>query len=124
MINIFCYLKIAYSGTGSNVMLPYPSIPTPSTAASNSSTYHGNSNTPYPLYNNQFPTPSSSFQSTILGPGNLSSMHQVYNPPYQTQNSSQNCPYPQPSAAVRPEYPPPSYTSAANTSTNSTTGVR
>lgn len=103
-------------------MLPYPSIPTPSTATSNpSSTYHGNSNTPYPLYNNQFPTPSSSFQSSILGSGNLSNMHQGYNPPYPTQNPPHNCPYAQQPAAVRPEYPP--YTSAANISTNSTTGV-
>lgn len=98
-------------------MLPYPSIPTPSTTASNPTTYHGNSNAPYPLYNNQFPTPSS-YPTGSANTSNFSS----YTPPYPTQNSSQNCAYSQQSAPIRPEYPP--YPSAIGTSPNTTTGVR
>lgn len=99
-------------------MLPYPSIPTPSTTASNPSTgYHGNSNPPYPLYNNQFPTPSS-YPTSSVNTSNFS----PYTPPYPNQNSAQNCPYPQQPASIRPEYPP--YPSAVGTSPNNTTGVR
>lgn len=98
-------------------MLPYPSIPTPSSATSNPpTTYHGNTNTPYPLYSNQFPAPSSyptgSASTTNFSP---------YTSPYPTQNSAQNCPYPQQPAPVRPEYPP--YSAASSTTSNSTTGV-
>lgn len=95
-------------------MLPYPSIPTQSAATSNpSTTFHGNSNTPYPLYNNQFPTP----PSYPTGSSNTSNFS-PYSPPYPTQN----CAYPQQSAPIRPEYPV--YPSAASTSPNTTsTGV-
>jgi len=99
-------------------MLPYSSIPTSSTATSNpSTTYHGNSNTPYPLYNNQFPTPS----PYPTGSANTSNFLS-YTPPYTTQNSSQNCPYPQQPAQTRPEYPPYPPTSS-NMPNTSTTGV-
>lgn len=94
-------------------MLPYPSIPTSSAITSNPSSYHGSSNTPYPLYSNQFPTPSSYSTNSA----NTSTNFPPYTPPYPTQN----CPYPQQSAPVRPEYSP--YPSVSNTS-NSSTGVR
>lgn len=99
-------------------MLPYSSIPTSSTATSNPSTaYHGSSNTPYPLYNNQFPTPS----PYPTGSANTSNFP-PYTPPYTTQNSSQNCPYPQQPAPIRPEYPP--YPSTTSNLPNPSTGVR
>ncbi|VVC43908.1 Hypothetical protein CINCED_3A005256 [Cinara cedri] len=107
--------QMPYGGTASNSYLPYSSIPTPSTAASNNpTTYHGNSNTPYPLYNNQFPTPPSySTNATNFSP---------YTPPYPTQNASQACPYPQQPAPIRPEYPP--YPSTASTSPNTASGLK
>lgn len=107
-------LPKAFSGTG-NMMLPYPHMPTQPSASSNPSTaYHGSSNTPYPLYNNQFPTPSP-YPTNTANTSNFS----PYTPPYPTQN----CPYPQqPMSSIRPEYP--SYPSAASTSPNTTSGVR
>lgn len=109
--------NIAYGGTNSNVMLPYPSMATPSTATSNvPTTYHGNSNTPYPLYSNHFPTPPSyptaSANTTNFLP---------YTPPYPAQNSSQNCSYPQQPVPARPEYPP--YPTTAGATSNTTSGV-
>lgn len=100
-------------------MLPYSSVPTSVSATTNPSTaYHGSSNIPYPLYNNQFPTPSP-YPTGISSTSNFS----PYTPPYTTQNSSQNCPYPQQPAQIRPEYPPyPSTTSNMPNTTN--TGVR
>jgi hypothetical protein len=92
-------------------MHPYPSIPTQAATTSNPSTFHGSSNTPYPLYNNQFPTP-----SYPTGSSNTSNFS-PYSPPYPTQN----CAYPQQPAPIRPEYPP--YPSAASSSPNTTPGV-
>jgi len=68
------------------------------------------------LYNNQFPTPPS-YSTSSANTSNFS----PYTPPYPTQNSSQNCAYPQQPASIRPEYPP--YPSAIGTSPNTTSGV-
>lgn len=93
-------------------MHPYPAIPTQS-ASTNPSTFHGSSNTPYPLYNNQFPTP-----SYPTGSSNTSNFS-PYSPPYPTQN----CTYPQQPAPIRPEYPPYPSAATASSSPNSTPGV-
>lgn len=99
------------------MLTSYSPIPTQANSTPNSSsTYHGNTNTPYPLYNNQFPTPPS-YPTNSANTSNFS----PYIPPYPTQNSSQNCPYPQQPVPIRPEYPP--YPSAAVTSPSATTGV-
>ncbi|XP_025192169.1 tumor susceptibility gene 101 protein [Melanaphis sacchari] len=109
--------QMPYGGTGSNVMLPYSSIPSSTSTSNPSTTYHGNSNTPYPLYSNQFPTPSP------YPPGSANTSNFLpYTPPYTAQNSSQNCPYPQQPAPARPEYPPYPPTSS-NVPNTSTTGL-
>ncbi|XP_050431815.1 tumor susceptibility gene 101 protein [Adelges cooleyi] len=100
--------QMPYGGGNSNMMLPYPTQP--SSASSNiPTTYHSSSTTPYPLYNNQFPTPS--YPSSSAGG---STNFTPYSPPYPTQN----VPYSQQAASIKPEYPP--YPTATGGSTPNT----